>query len=276
MRRILTLLTCAIVAAVLGGCEKEEEPIELFEPGPPVPWSDLVEPDLTIPENEFTITIPQPTEGLFPVSVAVARIQAIHPVALDEPEPGEYELALAMEPSHDFLRWNSAFDDIRSVSEVFPLSFIAMNGEPVTTTTLIEAAQSMTGRLCLVYSAQDITPVESEVKGVLFDTRTRDLLALIHARGFYAEPTTEELEQAEEEQTESEFLLTPNSARLVAEFRFEALTRDCMLALLQHDRPVPPAPVEGWVPEDPLAPRVWPPPLDINPKPYTFPPLREQ
>lgn len=279
MQRFKAYIPVLTTLVLLGatGCEKDETPDFAFDPAPPVPWRDLLDRDTTAPENEYTILIPQPTQGLFPMSLAIARIMAVQPSGeRDDAEPGEYELTLAMQPPHDFLRWNSVFDDIRLVSEVFPLSQISLNGESITTTTLIESSQAMRGRLCLIYAADDIAPDESEVKGVLLDTRTREVLAMIHARGHYTEPTKKEKEQEKETESDATILLKPCTPRLVAERRFEQLTRDCILALVRHDRPIEPQPVEGWVPELPWAPRIWPPVMDMNPKPYTLPPAREQ
>lgn len=251
----------AIALAVSTGCEKRKGP-EFTATAPVVPWHDLIDEDATLPDDDFILYTTGATKGLFPISLAVARIAAIQPDEPAPPEPDEYELALNMEPLHKFLQWNSAFDDLRAVSEVFPLSRIAMNGQPVSMASVVDATQSVTGRLCLLYTAADIGPTESEIRGVLYRVSDGQPLAAIHARGIYVEPEDdeeEETDEAEEPESELDELLTPCTPRLVAEHRFRSLTRDCILKLLANDEPVEPAPEEGWVPEAPLAPQIWPP-----------------
>ncbi|UCG17010.1 MAG: hypothetical protein JSV19_03035 [Phycisphaerales bacterium] len=250
----------AIALAVSTGCEKRKGP-EFTATDPAVPWRDLIDEGAPLPDDDFILYTSEATKGLFPVSLAVARIAAIQPDEPAPPEPDEYELALNMEPLHKFLQWNSAFDDMRSVSEVFPLSRIAMNGQRVSMSSVVDATQAMTGRLCLLYAAADIGPTESEISGVLYRVSDGQPLAAIHARGIYVEPEEDDKEAAEAEEPENELeaLLSPCTPRLVAEQRFRSLTRDCILKLLANDEPVEPAPEEGWVPQGPLAPQIWPP-----------------
>ena len=250
----------AIALAVSTGCEKRKSP-EFTATDPAVPWHDLIDEDTALPDDDFVLYTSGVTKGLFPTSLAVARVAAIPPDEPALPAPDEYELALNMEPLHKFLHWNSAFDDVRSVSEVFPLSRIAMNGQRVNMASVVKATQAMTGRLCLLYAAADVGPTESEIRGVLYRVNDGQPLAAIHARGIYVEPEEddEELAEAEEPRSELDELLTPCTPRLVAEARFRSLTRDCILKLLAGDEPAEPEPEEGWVPEGPLAPQIWPP-----------------
>lgn len=252
--------TCLTLMIVVGlavtGCSQTDEPV--FEPtSPVVRWADLISTEVTLPENGFTLLVAQPTKGLFPGSLGVARLAAVTPEDSESGEAPASRIILDEEPAHDFLRWNSAFDDVRPIREVFPISWIALNGRDVTAANVVEACRAMTGRLCLLYCQTDVTISESEARGVMYDAATGQPLATIHACGVYVAPESDE--SAPEEMDDSSREGPPLTARLVAEDRFESLVRACMLKLAANDQPRPPAPQEGWVPEGPLAPPIWPP-----------------
>jgi hypothetical protein len=189
----------------------------------------------------------------------VARLATMTPQDTQAGEPPASRIILDEEPAHDFLRWNSAFDDVRPVREVFPISWIALDGKAVTAANVVEACRVMTGRMCLLYCQTDVSVSESELRGVLYEAATIRPLATIHARGVYV-AAEEEDEDTAADADEPDPEGPPLTPRLVAEDRFEALVRACMLALVANDEPRPPAPEEGWVPEGPLAPPIWPPP----------------
>jgi hypothetical protein len=257
LRNRTACLACTVVACLLAaGCSQTDEPA--FEPtSPVVRWADLVSSEVALPEDGFTLLVTQPTKGLFPASLGVARLAAVTPESAESGEPLTSRIILAEEPAHDFLRWNSAFDDVRPVREVFPISWIALNGREVTAANVVDACRAMTGRMCLVYCQTDVSVSESEARGVMYEAVTGRPLATIHARGVYVAPESDEA--APEDGDDASRDGPPLTPRLVSEDRFEALVRACMLQLAANDQPQPPAPEEGWVPEGPLAPPVWPP-----------------
>jgi len=254
------MLVFIVALVVLTGCERRAKPV-FTVPTATVAWRDLIDGDVKPPDNDYSLLVSGPTTGEFPVSLAVARIGAVAPDEPDPPGPGEYTLAMDMVPTHDFLRWNSVFHDIRPISEVFPLSRVSLNGQNVNVDAILDATVAMTGRTCLVYATADLTATESEIRGVLYSAESGKALAIIHARGVYVEPNEDERDDATRRSSESglEKLLTPCTPRLVAEDRFRNLVRDCVLALLKNDRPAIPESENGWVPEGPLAPPIWPP-----------------
>jgi hypothetical protein len=297
------------LAFAAAGCgEKAETVAPVFiATSPVVAWDDLVPNAGPWPEDDFRLLLTEPTEGLFPISLAVARVAAHstledlatsdspegyeasfdpeatdtaaepgEPEAHDEPaafeaskphdeptafeHPGEYELALDMNPPHDFLKWNSLFKDVRAVSAVFPISWVALDGREISARNMVKATEALTGRMCLVYAITDFDESYSEVKGVLYRVDTGEALATIHASGSYDLPYDEDPPtDAAQLSAPVVQLLAPRTPRLVAERRFQSRVRACMLKLLEQDQPVEPTPEEGWVPEGPLAPPLWPP-----------------
>ncbi len=271
---------CVILAGLslaLLGCEKRKEP-PFMPTTPVVPWRDLSGQQTEFPQDSFTLLLDEPTEGLFPTSLAVARLAGVQPAGADPRPAANHGLVLSTAPAHELLKWNAAFDDIRLVSEVFPLSQMSLNGRPACVSTLMESAAAMTGRICLVYSITDLAPSESEIRGVLYRVSSQQPVAAVHARGVYYPPMEDD--GSEDFRTDLEKLLEPRSARLVAEARFLSLTRDCLLALRDNDRPARPEIEEGWVPQGPLAPPIWPPLYNYwwftPPTPYSRPPGSSQ
>ncbi len=272
-------LRCMIVAALcltLLGCQKRRE-LPFVPTTPVVSWRDLSDGQREFPQDTFKLLVGGPTEGLFPTSLAIARLAGAPPAGAGPRLAARQGLFLSTAPAHDLLKWNAAFDDIRLISEVFPLSQMSLNGRPACLPTLMESAAAMTGRMCLVYSIADLTPTESEIKGVLYRVSTGEPMAAVHARGLYFPPPDNDRADARDD---IERLLEPSSARLVAEARFLRLTRDCLLALRDNDRPMRPEIEEGWVPQGPLAPQVWPPLYNYwwlpPPSPYSRPPDSSQ
>ncbi|MBN1514903.1 MAG: hypothetical protein JXB13_23025 [Phycisphaerae bacterium] len=274
---MLRYVILAGLSLALLGCEKRKE-LPFMPTAPVVLWRDLSGRQANLPQDTFTLLVDEPTEGLFPASLAVARLAGVQPAGAGPRFAADHGLVLSTAPAHELLRWNAAFDDVRLVSEVFPLSQMSLNGRSACVSTLMESAAAMTGRICLVYSITDLTPSESEIKGVLYRVSTQQPVAAVHARGAYYPPPDDE----DDEDTRDNFqkLLEPRSARLVAEARFLSLTRACLLALRDNDRPAKPEIEEGWVPQGPLAPPIWPPLYNYwwltPPTPYSRPPGSSQ
>jgi hypothetical protein len=271
---------CVILAGLslaLLGCQKRAEP-PFMPTAPVVPWRDLSSRQAEFPEDSFTLLVDEPTEGLFPTSLAVARLAGVRTTDAAPRLASNHGLVLSTTPAHELLKWNAAFDDIRLISEVFPLSRMSLNGRPACVSTLMESAAAMTGRICLVYSINDLAPTESEIKGVVYRVSTRQPVAAVHARGVYFPPSDQEVDN--DPRSDLEKLLEPCSARMVAEARFLSLTRACLLALRDNDRPAKPEIEEGWVPQGPLAPPIWPPLYNYwwftPPTPYSRPPGSSQ
>ena len=84
MKRIaVTAAACAALACIGTGCEKRAE-VEFSATDPVLDWPNLDLPDTLDLEDDYTLLVTEPTTGLFPAAVAVARVSSV----ARAPEPG--------------------------------------------------------------------------------------------------------------------------------------------------------------------------------------------
>lgn len=239
---------------VMSGCARKERPH--FEPTHPVVgWAELSGGhDVAVAEG-FRLLVAEPTKGVFPTSIAVARLAATAEVN------GAEVLALDTRPEVDFLAWNSCFDDLRPVSEVFPVNARAMNGEAIAVPTLLDNAAALRAGMILAYSEERQTPQRYELRGVLYEVATRRALASLHAIGFVQAPVAPDEEYAGDDPADHFERVDP---RELARKEFRQYARECLLALMAKDEAAEPVAPEGWIPDRPIEPLLWPPLDDLR------------
>ncbi len=247
-------LATALLACV--GCEKKSA--EYYLPtAAPVEWGALALGDPVAAEDDYRLIVEEPTQGVFPAALAVARVAAL-------PVDEQTALVLDMTPEVDFLDWNSLFDDFRSVSEAFPLNEMALDGADVSAASLLDAAEALDAGMLLIYTEVRLSLHRALLRGVLYDVDARRMLASVQSSAYVPDPILpdedcdRDLSSAEQQRRD---------ARLLALARFEQNMRDCMLALMANDEPVSPVAPEGWIPDRPIEPIMWPPVGDLA-EPY--------
>ena len=248
LRAILT--SSAILLTAFAGCQKKERfaPIPTF---PVVTWADLTGGQPVNVDNNYQLVVSDTTRGLFPTSVAVARFAA------SEETAGEgARLKLDMTPEVDFLAWNSVFDDFRSISEVFPMNAMALDGAAVSVRSLLHAAVALQAGMLLVYAENHSSEQDSEIRGVLYEAPSGRVLAVIHARGHVETPIAFD-EQADRKVPLEDHL--KRDTRLLTIRTFESTMRACLLALMANDEPAERVAPEGWIPDRQFEPLTWPP-----------------
>ena len=245
-------LPLVLFLPVVMGCDKTTPEVRVL--GPQIHWSDIATTsvdEMSRMEEGFLNLASEGTDGAFPTSLAVARIT----VAAGEDGSGGRKLAMDMTPPNDFLPWNAVFDNLRYVSEVFPLHPHDLGEEEPSAARIVSAAGGLTAGMCLLYGHSDISENESEVRGVLYRAGTGTPLAAIQARASVPDPDA--LPHPPEHVKGDRRHCDP---RVLVERRFERLVLDCIRDLHSRDRPVVTEPPKGWTPQQPLEPRVWPPP----------------
>ncbi len=241
-----------LIAAVLGlsacGCQEKEPEVVFLRPM--VHWEDVAGGSINDVKDGFVNLAPSGTDGTFPASVAIARVTVLGDAS---PQPAR-RMKLAMAPANDFLVWNRLFDNLRFISEAFPLNERDLGESPPSIERIVWAARALDASLVLVYGQSDPSQNESLVRGVLYRTNDATPLAAIDARAEVFDP--EELTRPPEDLKDDDSYCDP---RVLADRRFERLVLDCILDLRLRDRPVPPKAPEGWIPDGPVEPRTWPP-----------------
>ncbi len=240
---------------VLAGCQKKTDPVVTLRPT--VAWEHLSPQPIRAAADGFVNLAPDGTDGVFPASIAVARVTAAAVPAANAPADqasGGGALAMDMAPANDFLPWTALFDSLQYIPDAFPMHGHDLSGEEPTAARLVQAAKQLRAGLCLVYSEGDVSAFESLVRGVVYDTRTGRALATIETQ--IAVPNPESVPHPPEQVDDDVRHCDP---RFLADRRFEQLVFDCIRDLKSRDRPAPPQPQEGWLPEGPVKPRNWPP-----------------
>ncbi len=246
-------LTLIVLAAVIGtGCVSKQR-VEFTPTSVELDWDVLAGGQPVTVSQDYRLIVSERTQGMFPSSLAVARLSAD-----EDPTATEAAVVLDMEPEVDFLSWNSVFDDFRSISEVFPMNIMAMDGAEVTVNTLLNASYSLRAGMLLVYSESRKSIHEAQVKGVLYSVPARRMLAAIHADAYIEDPV--DLDDSRCAGSPSADMRDP---RLVCVGQFEAKMRDCLLALMQNDDPVKATAPDGWIPDREIEPLIWPPSEDL-------------
>ncbi len=236
-------LTVGMVLVSVVGCSNHKNDA-YAPPAEPAGWSDL-SPGASVTSDEgYRMLVPEATEGLFPASIAVAR--------MGQSPYNNGQLTLEMKPEVDFLAWNSVFDDFRSVSEVFPLNDKDLDGGEVSADNLLSAADALEAGLLLLYTESRTQFDRCSLSGVLYDVRSRKALAAIHANSLITDPVMPDDRVAKTASMEE------SDPRLVAIGSFESHVRDCLRRLMTKDKSKNVGPIEGWIPAYPVEPLIWP------------------
>jgi len=231
------------------GCDKKDE--YTFVPTHPVvTWDELSRSGAAEVEDGYRVLVNAPTQGVFPASVAVARLAARRTNGAGR------SLALDTKPEVDFLAWNSCFDDFRFVSEVFPVNTMAMNGQAISVATVLSNARAMRAGLLMTYAEEQLVPERYEIRGVLYQVGTQAPLAALHAVAFIQQPVEPDEHHRSRESIEH---VEQNDPRITARRTFERYARECLLALAANDQPAERVAPEGWIPDRPMEPILWPP-----------------
>ena len=91
----------AVVLTVTAGCSRSgDKVVRILHPQ--IHWDSVSTVPVGQLEDAFTNLVPDGTDGLFPASIAVARI-TVNGDDLDDDQP---RVVMNMRPANDFLSWN--------------------------------------------------------------------------------------------------------------------------------------------------------------------------
>lgn len=197
--------------------------------------------------NAYQLQIVPPTQGLFPASIGVTRIES---EVLDESVDLMRPLIFA-NPRNEYLKWNSAFDDLMAISEVFPVTQFDMGGENAYIENVLAAFHGLGAKLGLIYAVNEFDDLETEIIGTLYDTESTKPIAHFQAHAVSVFP--------EENQKDEPVNLWKTDSTAIARERFESLVYSCFLELIEHDERTEPNAPPGWKPVGPAKRVKWPP-----------------
>lgn len=197
--------------------------------------------------NMYQLQVVPPTRGLFPASIGVTRVES---EVIDESVDLKRPLIFA-NPRNEYLKWNSAFDDLMAVSEVFPVTQFDMGGENAYIENVLAAFRGLGAKLGLIYAVNEFDDLETEIIGSLYDTESSQPIAHYHAHA------VSEFPQEQEKGEQVDLWKTDSTA--LARTRFESLVYASVLELIEHDQRTEPNAPPGYKPVGPAKQVKWPP-----------------
>lgn len=197
-------------------------------------WASLAGPGFSANEQQN----PRPirlasgtTEGLFPASIAIARV-----VGVGGTDEKSVVVQLAEQPSKEFVDWMELFDDYWQISDVMPLDYPGLRTHTGRAADFVVRAADVGADLCLVYTIDLFNP-ECEIRGALYTTFDGRLLATVKSDAEVDLPIDEDDYPAPPEgRTKSDWRhIDPY---FIALDSFRENLRQCVRSLIERDKPV--------------------------------------
>ncbi len=236
----------SLVVVFAAGCSGKR--VKVWTPQPLVHWDHLSTRPVDTVHNGYRILGPRPTHGLFPASLVVTRLA----VALsDEPAEATHVFLLA-DPRNELLRWNRTLDDQMAISEVFPVVERDLGGWRADPEQILATFRALNARLGLIYGVNELSETESEMIGVLYDTKSQQPLATLHSQAVT-------VVLLEEEKSNKPADLRETDCRALVRKQFERFVHACIRELILYDEPETVEATVGWMTTDPRTPAEWPP-----------------
>lgn len=242
-----------VVAITFGsGCVCGEK-VEPWVPQPHVNWYHISTKPVPAVSNGYRIVAAQPSKGLFPGSIAVTRVALREVKRLPADNAGRILPVILKDPRNEFLHWNHAFDDQFAVAEAFPIDQFALGGGLAVPDQIVASFHALDARLGLIYAVNELSPVETEVIGALYDVQRTTPIAYIQAQALSVIPPDGKREKTPD--------LWKTDSHALARANFERLVYHCMRDLILHNEPAEIEEPTGWKSILPRRPVVWPPNL---------------
>ncbi len=232
-RPIAIAVVSTLAAVVAGGCGGKQEHVVTY--APPVEMGELAA-GLNAPSNSYALVTDQTTEGRFACALAIARLGA----AVD----GDNQAALVVptQPNEQAF-WSEQMRGIPAIRELVFLSPRSTRADGPSAPDICNAAQRVGAALLLIYATNTLGPNSAEVLGALYDTKSRTVLATLHASATFigAEGQQESPDPLEGDHRDED-------ARYQAQRKFEGYALACLRDLMQRDhKPTATQPHDAWL-----------------------------
>lgn len=236
------LAASALSALGCSGARKRSQP-EVFTPQPRVTWGELCPQSIAPPDEGYALLGEPGSVGRFPATVGVTRL------AVREKE-GARVPVLPGRPKNEFLTWNRAFDELMAISNVFPVAQRDLGGGDARPMQILAAFRGLQAGLGIIYATNELSPTETEMIGVLYDSSTARPLAAISARAVSTAPADpDDIDELDPWKHDS---------RALVRKRFVEHCFNCVRELIALDKPERVDVPAGWIPAGPARPVQWP------------------
>ena len=253
------VMPAVALMVMLAGCATtNKKPPEVWVAPPYVGWADISAQSMPDVNQEYKLLASEPTKGLFPAAIAVTRVSR---EKTEEDEPGAPpKPRISVHPKNETLRFNSAFDDLVALSEVFPIAQRTLGGGDAVPSQILAAYRALDARIGLIYAVNELSPAETEVIAVLYEVRTGRPLACYHC----AEASKLPPDEAEKNARKVDYWETDSKA--ISRRTFERLVHASLRELILRDEPAPLEDKSSWTPIVPPLRPEWPPTKERNGK----------
>lgn len=222
--RLRWIAAGAGLVLLASGCG--EKRVKVWTPQPLIHWDHLSAQPVGTVHNGYRIMAPRPTHGLFPASLVVTRVG----VELSD-DPGEAtHVFLLTDPRNELLQWNRALDDQMAISEVFPVVERDLGGWRADPEQILATFRALDAQLGLIYGVNELSDTESEMIGILYEIKSQQALASLHAQAVTVVPL-------EEEKSDKPADLWETDCRALVRKQFERFVHACIRELILHDEP---------------------------------------
>lgn len=232
-------MSALMLLVALGGCALPTCPPRYK---PLAPLRDFVGRSVDLPAGSYRVMPDAVPEGQFPCSVAVVRLRNADQSLPAATQPSERN-GFVLDPfgHKEGVCWAELFDNIGSVSEVFPVDSPYLPSQPAELGEVVRALSRVHAGLCVILSEGDVTVGESigsedddpaggetamarQVVGAIYETRHENLLAIAKSELFAYT-------------SDGENGVDRSVAEELASARFRQLVHEAMCQLVASSRP---------------------------------------
>ncbi len=231
MRPAAGLLAAALGLIGGAGCQKPEPPPVAYS-GPTLAAADLgLAGPVDAPSTSFVLLDHEPSQGRFPLGLAVARLERPNPLFVNESPlfVSEHGWEIADVRPEEGTHWLTLFKTVPPVREVKLVDRLNVVSPDVDLKEVLRSVRRLQLELLLIYGPIAAPPDAAGLAGVLLDVETGDYLAYVQAQAGIADYEPPRPDRPRHDLSH----LDPNY--LVAR-KFEQQVRTGMLELIARDR----------------------------------------
>lgn len=221
-----------VIGLAIPACQEPEEPPVAYM-GPTLAQADLgMTQSVDAPANGYTLLQPQPSQGRFPATLAVVRLDKPNPLFVcDDPLfVAERGWELATLPGQEAMVWTTLLNTVPKSRAVMVMDRRSTISPDCDLEQVLEAARSQDVELCLIYGPRMVPDDHAGLAGVIIDADTGNYLAYIQSQAGILDWEPPRPDRPEHD-------LSHQDVNYIAARRFEREVRNCMLDLIRLDRP---------------------------------------
>jgi len=225
--RVGLAIVLVVAFCIAWGCGEKPEPPPVAYMGPTLASDSLGMEKAPAPKTGYTLLDAQPSTGLFPGALAIARLVQPEGVVRSDNSKGWQVGTIGYEEA---ITWNNIGTRIPAVREVIVLDQYSTVSASADLGQIAMSADRLEAPLCLVYGPAQAEADHAGLWGTILETATGRKLASVQAQ---AGP--EDFEPLRPDQLKNDMRnRDPNYLCMTG---FQQQVRLCLLALIERDRP---------------------------------------